>query len=232
MVSGCRRQQSGTSESIIEVYSLPHGPSPCKVHHLATFLLPTLFESSVISYWSASSASANSLLHSYFTCSRYVLMHLRVHGSYSLFVLLSTLIRHSLAPRAGESTPLVLPWKDWGPNSTRFVPHLPNDVIISGYRAVFPSEIWDFTPAHVLGASGTASNIAHSEPTEILVDTETIVTSLPYLRIKHGLPQTESDLSIRTLIDSDGHPMVCIILSKYSGGLPHAFVIGTPTSSP
>lgn len=136
-------------------------------------------------------------------------MHLRINATFSLFVLLSTLVRLSRPQDTSQSAPLTFPWAEWGPGSARVISHPYNEIILCGYRAVLLDEILDFTPAHVLGANGPTPELACLDPAEITVGTETTTTSLPYCKIPFELPDVSSQSYVRSLIDSDGHPRVC-----------------------
>ncbi len=202
------QRKSGGSKPIIQVIALPQNvATQTNLNLLATFSLPFLLGVTIgAAYWTEHQMSTDILSKVPFRPSRFTLLHLRIID-YSVFIPLSTLLKDCVVSKKLGDSPLVYPWAEWGPQSTNYLPRQSIDPILSGFRAIFPSEIWDFSPGHLYGGTGPkprgeGSKVFRGKSS----DGKDVPLHLPYRRIEFHLPDARQ--ALQYLLECEAGPMV------------------------
>lgn len=205
------QRRSGGSKPIIQVFGLPQNVETQRsVSLLATFSLPFLRGVTIgAAYWTEHQISTDTLSSVPFRPSRFTLLHLRIID-YSVFIPLSVLLRESVISKQPGSAPLVFPWIEWGPQATNYLPRQSVDPILSGFRAVFPSELWDFSPIHIYRSLDTQFREGRSGQRRVFSgkssDGQDVALRLPYRRIEFQVPDVRQ--ALQYLLESNDGPMV------------------------
>lgn len=164
-----------------------------------------------LTYWNCRHSSIDKSSSFGICSSRHILLHLRLNTSHSLFAPLSTLLTDQIASLTPNSPPLHVPWHLWGPQSTRLVKQPEGDALLSGYRVIYPEEIWDFTPLRPPSLSEASLDDVISSP-EILDAgqhvIENVETCLPYRRVQCSFPQPTLTPILRAVTETGNRPRV------------------------
>lgn len=180
------------------------------VEFLAEFGLPALYTEEggeIAMTWYNHYSAVDESQNVDFRPSRSVLMHLQLTHSLRLFAPSSALLTPEVTSHPLNAEPLHFPWDTWGPRSTRIVEKVEMDVIISGYRVIFPddSEIWDFAPRQFVLSSGAGQEDVVDWPEVLPANNERveeITTWLPYRRIKCSFPQIFQGTTLSDVVET------------------------------
>lgn len=184
------------------------------VNLLATFCLPFLRGVNIgAAYWTEHQISTDILSNLPFSPSRFTLLHLRIID-YSVFIPLSALLRESVVSKKSKVTALVYPWNEWGPQATNYLPRQSIDPILSGFRAVFPSEIWDFSPKHLLKSTEPNPHAIEGKTSKVFNARSSkgkdVPLRLPYRKFDFHLPDVRQ--ALQYLLECKDGPMVSLLI--------------------
>lgn len=213
LVAG-HRLQGGEFQPFIRVYILN---SPSRgLSLLADFSLPRLSLTATplpLLFWNPRHSSIDYSQIFDFCSSRNVLLHLWITYSQSIFIPLFALLRSDVTSLTPGSEALQFPWHTWGPQSTRFIEEPGRGVCLAGYRVIFPSEIWDFTPRRPTSVPDDDASLVSSP--EVLprsrLRPEEVITTLPYRRVEWEDPR-ESRGSYLCVIETENRPSVSMVV--------------------
>ncbi len=179
-----RREAQG-HQPFLEVWFIPPWPSQVPMH-LATFLLP-FFHGDLVSPFRLRFNDHQYVARGHsFRAHPYAVINI-ANEEHELFIPLSALLRSQIT---ASTEPVVYPWAEWGPRSSRLF-HPLDFVASCGYRVLCGGEILDFNPLTTGGSAPMyhslyeCMNTLHSSCTDWRSSGPSV---FPYRRIPCKLP--------------------------------------------